>query len=434
MGNILAIVGRPNVGKSTLFNRLTGSRQAIVDAASGVTRDRHYGRSDWNGIEFSVIDTGGYVTGSNDVFETEIRKQVELAIDEADAILFMVDVKDGLTPLDAEVADMLRKSEKKVFLVVNKVDNTERLQDVADFYRLGFDKLHPVSSVNGSGTGELLDEVAGLFKAGTVEEMAALPRYAVVGRPNVGKSSFINALIGKERNIVTPVPGTTRDTIYVHYHRYGFDFLLADTAGLRKKGKVHENVEFYSVLRSIRSIESSDVCMLMVDATQGFESQDLNIFRLIEKNNKGVVILVNKWDLIDKDTHTHRQFERSILEKTAPFTDVPVVFTSIPGKQRIHKALDLCHQVYRNKERKIPTSQLNELLLPVIRDNPPPVTKGKQIKIKYITQLKTKHPAFVFFCNLPQYVKDPYKRFLENKIRDHFEFTGVPVQIFVRNK
>ncbi len=434
MGNILAIVGRPNVGKSTLFNRLTGSRQAIVDAASGVTRDRHYGRSDWNGIEFSVIDTGGYVTGSNDVFETEIRKQVELAIDEADAILFMVDVKDGLTPLDAEVADMLRKSEKKVFLVVNKVDNTERLQDVADFYRLGFDKLHPVSSVNGSGTGELLDEVAGLFKAGTVEEMAALPRYAVVGRPNVGKSSFINALIGKERNIVTPVPGTTRDTIYVHYRRYGFDFLLADTAGLRKKGKVHENVEFYSVLRSIRSIESSDVCMLMVDATQGFESQDLNIFRLIEKNNKGVVILVNKWDLIDKDTHTHRQFERSILEKTAPFTDVPVVFTSIPGKQRIHKALDLCHQVYRNKERKIPTSQLNELLLPVIRDNPPPVTKGKQIKIKYITQLKTKHPAFVFFCNLPQYVKDPYKRFLENKIRDHFEFTGVPVQIFVRNK
>jgi GTP-binding protein len=434
MSNIIAIVGRPNVGKSTLFNRLTGSRQAIVDASSGVTRDRHYGRSDWNGIEFSVIDTGGYVTGSDDVFETEIRKQVELAIDEADSILFMVDVKEGVTPLDDEVASMLRKSEKDVFLVVNKVDNTARMNDINEFYRFGFDKLYPISSINGSGTGELLDDVVTLFKPLSADETPDLPRYAVIGRPNVGKSSLINALIGEERNIVTPVPGTTRDTIYVHYRLYGFDFLLADTAGLRKKTKVHEDVEFYSVLRSIRSIESSDVCMLMIDATQGFESQDLNIFRLIEKNNKGVVILVNKWDLITKTTNTTKQFEDNIREKTAPFTDVPVVFTSVPNKQRIHKALDLCMQVYHNRERNIPTPELNDFLLPLIHDNPPPASKGKQIKIKYVTQLKTRHPAFVFFCNLPQYVKEPYKRFLENRIRSRFEFTGVPIQIYIRNK
>ena len=435
MGNIIAIVGRPNVGKSTFFNRLVESRQAIVEPTSGVTRDRHYGKTDWNGIEFSVIDTGGYVVGSNDIFEEEIRKQIAFAIDEADVIIFMVDVKEGLTGMDEDVANILRKSEKKVFLVVNKVDSNKRLIDANEFYQLGFDKIYCISSINGSGTGDLLDDVVKEFPETKKEQIPDLPKYAVVGRPNVGKSSFINVLLGDERNIVTPVAGTTRDSIYTRYNSFGFDFMLVDTAGLRKKGKVYENIEFYSVMRSIRAIENSDVCLLLVDARDGFEGQDLNIFHLAEKNKKGVVIVVNKWDLINKESNTHKEFEAKIRERTAPFKDVPIVFTSVINKQRIFKALELAHKVYKNRSNRITTSKLNDFLLPIIEATPPPAaSRGRYIKIKYITQLPTPFPAFVFFCNLPQDVKDPYKRFLENKIRENFDFTGVPIQIYFRKK
>ncbi|MCK4360600.1 MAG: ribosome biogenesis GTPase Der [Bacteroidales bacterium] len=435
MGNIVAIVGRPNVGKSTFFNRLVESRQAIVEPTSGVTRDRHYGKTDWNGIDFSVIDTGGYVVGSDDVFEEEIRKQIAFAIDEADVIIFMVDVKEGLTGMDEDVANILRKSEKKVFLVVNKVDSNKRLIDANEFYQLGFDKIYCISSINGSGTGDLLDDVVKEFPETKKEQIPDLPKYAVVGRPNVGKSSFINVLLGDERNIVTPVAGTTRDSIYTRYNSFGFDFMLVDTAGLRKKGKVYENIEFYSVMRSIRAIENSDVCLLLVDARDGFEGQDLNIFHLAEKNKKGVVIVVNKWDLINKESNTHKEFEAKIRERTAPFKDVPIVFTSVINKQRIFKALELAHKVYKNRRNRITTSKLNDFLLPIIEATPPPAaSRGRYIKIKYITQLPTPFPAFVFFCNLPQDVKDPYKRFLENKIRENFDFTGVPIQIYFRKK
>jgi len=434
MGNILAIVGRPNVGKSTFFNRLTGTRQAIVDSESGVTRDRHYGKSDWNGIEFSVIDTGGYIIGSDDVFEEEIRKQVQISIDEADIIIFMVDLIDGLTSFDEDVAGLLRKSRKKVFLVVNKVDNTSKSFEIHEFHNLGLGELYGISAINGSGTGDLLDEVVKEFERLPEEDIPDLPKFAVVGRPNVGKSSLINALLGEERNIVTPVAGTTRDSIYTKYNSFGFEFLLVDTAGVRKKGKVNEDIEFYSVLRSIRAIENSDVCLVMVDASQGFENQDINIFQLAQKNLKGIVIVVNKWDLIEKETNTHLDFEAKIREKIAPFTDVPIVFTSVPTKQRIFKALDECMRVYKNRTRKITTSKLNDFLLPIVKDKPPPAVKGKYVKIKYITMLKTHYPSFVFFCNLPQYVKDPYKRFVENRIRENYDYKGVPMRIYFRKK
>lgn len=437
MGNIAAIVGRPNVGKSTFFNRMTGMRKAIVDSTSGVTRDRHYGKSDWNGIEFSIIDTGGFVAGSNDVFEKEIKKQVNLAIEQADVIIFMVDVKEGLTPLDEALADMLRKTQKKVFLVANKVDNPGRINDSNEFYKLGLDKVYCISSINGSGTGDLLDQVVKEFKTRQDESLVIetkLAKYAIIGRPNVGKSSLINTLLGDERDIVTEVPGTTRDSIYSLYKGFGFSFILVDTAGLRKKVKVHEDIEFYSVMRSIRAIENSDVCLLLIDATQGFESQDQNIFHLVEKNKKGIVIVVNKWDLIEKETNTHKEFEQKIKDKIAPFTDVPIVFTSVTNKLRIFKAFDLANKVYKNRNNHILTSKLNKELLSIINEYPPPVYKGKHIKIKYITQLKIKFPAFVFFCNLPQYIKESYKRFLENKIREKFDFTGVPIQIYFRKK
>lgn len=434
MSNIVAIVGRPNVGKSTLFNRLTGERAAIVDPMSGVTRDRHYGKSDWNGVEFSVIDTGGYVVGSEDVFEEEIRKQVQFAIDEADVILFLLDVAEGLNVMDTDVAEMLRKSRKRVVVAVNKVDNAARMQDINEFYQLGFENIFPISGVNGSGTGELLDELVSGFKAEKSEASDDLPKFAVVGRPNVGKSSLVNVLLGTDRNIVTPVAGTTRDSIYSRYNQFGFDFYLVDTAGLRKKNRVYENVEFYSTLRSIRAIEHSDVCILMTDATEGFSAQDQHILGHIEKNHKGVVIVVNKWDLIEKTTHTHKEYEAMIREKTAPFTDIPILFTSAINKQRIHKTLEVATQVFKNRTRKIPTARLNELLLPLIEQNPPPSTKGKHVKIKYVTQLPLHYPAFVFFCNLPQYVKDPYKRFLENQLRKAYDFSGIPLILYFREK
>ncbi len=435
MNNIVAIVGRPNVGKSTLFNRLTESREAIVEETSGVTRDRHYGKSNWNGRDFSIIDTGGYVTNSDDIFEEEIRKQVFLAIEEADIILFVVDVTGGISDLDQAVADLMRRANKKVFLVVNKVDNNLMRNDAYEFYNLGLGEYYCISSVNGSGTGDLLDDVVAAFKKeGNEEEDDEIPRFAIVGRPNVGKSSLINALIGKERNIVTEIAGTTRDTINTRYQKFGHDFYLVDTAGLRKKVKVHENIEFYSVMRSVRAIENSNVCILMLDATRGIEAQDLNIFHLINKNKKGVVVLVNKWDLIDKDTHSVKKFKEDILHRLAPFTDLPIVFVSALTKQRILKALEEAIAVYENRKNRVPTSKLNDLLLSIIEENPPPSVKGKYIKIKYVTQLPTRTPAFAFFCNLPQYIKDPYKRFLENRLREHFNFTGVPIQIFFRKK
>lgn len=434
MPNIVAIVGRPNVGKSTFFNRLVKSRQAIVEETAGVTRDRHYGKSDWNGIEFSVIDTGGYIEGSDDVFEEEIRRQVELAIGEADTIIFMVDVKDGLTSMDKDVAQLLRKSKKKVFLAANKVDNTYRTNDINEFYELGLGEVFGLSSINGSGTGELLDEVVKEFKDTVAADIPDLPRIAVVGRPNVGKSSLINALLGEERHIVTPIAGTTRDTIFTPYNSFGFEFLLVDTAGLRKKGKVTENIEFYSVMRAIRAIEQSDVCLLMINAEEGLEGQDLNILSLIEKNHKGVVIVINKWDLVEKGNNTMRDMEELIKSRTAPFTDIPIVFTSVVNKQRIFKAMEWARQVYENKNRQVSTSRLNDMLLPIIAATPPPQTKGKLVKIKYITQLKMHYPTFAFFCNNPQYIKEPYARFLENKLRENFDFTGVPIQIFFRQK
>jgi len=434
MSRIVAIVGRPNVGKSTLFNRLTESREAIVDEVSGVTRDRNYGVSNWNGIDFSVIDTGGYVQNSDDIFEEEINKQVLLAIEESDLILFMVDVTCGIHELDTSVASLLRRVDKKVLLVVNKVDNGERLMDANEFYNLGLGDYFPLSSMNGSGTGELLDEV---IKSLPVEEpgiIPELPRVAIVGRPNVGKSSLVNSLLGEERNIVTPVAGTTRDSIYTRYNKFQHDFLLVDTAGLRKKGKVSEDIEFYSVMRAVKTIENSDICLLLIDATRGIEAQDLNIMSLIQKNNKGMIVLVNKWDLIEKQNNTTILFEKDIREKTAPFTDYPILFISAINKQRIHKVLELVEQVNQNRNRKISTSELNEVMLQVVKNNPPPALKGKYVKIKYVTQLPIYTPAFAFFCNLPQYVKDPYKRYLENRMREKFDFTGVPIRIFFRKK
>ncbi len=434
MSNIVALVGRPNVGKSTLFNRLTQTRMAIVDPTAGVTRDRHYGKSDWNGCEFSVIDTGGYVFGSDDTFEEEIRKQVELAVEEASVILFLVDVVEGLTPLDDDVASMLRKSGKKVLVVANKVDNHGRLAGLSEFYSMGLGEIYGISSINGSGTGDLLDEVVNALEKIPIEEVEDIPKFAIIGRPNVGKSSLINALIGHERNIVTPIAGTTRDTIYTRYKSFGFDFFLVDTAGLRKKGKVHENIEFYSVMRSIRAIESADVCLVLIDAKEGLEGQDVNIVSLAIRNNKGVVILVNKWDLIEKDHKTVEAFTERIKEKVAPFTDVPIIFTSVLTKQRILKALETAVEVHKNRIQKITTSKLNEVLLPIIENHPPPAVKDKYIRIKYITQLPTHYPTFAFFCNLPQYVRESYMRFLENQIRKNWNFTGVPIRVFFRKK
>ena len=436
MSNIIAIVGRPNVGKSTLFNRLTETRKAIVDEYSGVTRDRHYGKCEWNGQLFSVIDTGGYIKHSDDLFEKEIKKQVVLAIEESDAIVFLVDVLSGITDLDMDVASLLRKINKPVFLAVNKVDNSERHYEAADFYKLGLGEIYCISSINGYGTGELLDAVVSAFNKSPKQkyEENEMPRFAIVGRPNVGKSSLINSLVGKERNIVTPISGTTRDSIYTHYNKFDFDFLLVDTAGLRKKGKVTENLEFYSTLRSINVIENSDVCLLMIDATSGIESQDLNIFYLIIKNHKGVVILVNKWDLIDVKEKNTKEYTERIKKKLAPFNDVPIIFTSAINKQRIHKVLEIAVAVYKNRKQKIPTSKLNNVMLEAIQNYGPPMYKGKSIKIKYVSQLPTYSPSFAFYCNLPQYVKEPYKRYLENRLRDNFNFTGVPVQIFLRKK
>jgi len=434
MSRIVAIVGRPNVGKSTLFNRLTGSREAIVDEVSGVTRDRNYGVSNWNGIDFSVIDTGGYVQNSDDIFEEEINKQVLLAIEESDLILFMVDVTCGIHELDSSVASLLRRVDKKVLVVVNKVDNGERLLDANEFYNLGLGDYFPLSSMNGSGTGELLDEVVKNLPAEEPGPMPDLPRIAIVGRPNVGKSSLVNSLLGEERNIVTPVAGTTRDSIYTRYNKFQHDFLLVDTAGLRKKGKVSEDIEFYSVMRAVKTIENSDICLLLIDATRGIEAQDLNIMSLIQKNNKGMIVLVNKWDLIEKENNTTIVFEKDIREKTAPFTDYPILFISAINKQRIHKVLELVEQVNENRNRKISTSELNEVMLQIVKNNPPPAIKGKYVKIKYVTQLPIYTPAFAFFCNLPQYVKDPYKRYLENRMREKFNFTGVPLRLFFRKK
>jgi len=435
MSNIVAIVGRPNVGKSTFFNRLIQRREAIVDAVSGVTRDRHYGKSDWNGKEFSLIDTGGYVVGSDDIFEAEIDKQVELAIDEADAIIFMVDVESGVTGMDEEVADLLRKVDKPVFVAVNKVDNGKRAADAVEFYNLGLGEYYTIASINGSGTGELLDAlVKALPEIEEVEE-TELPRFAVVGRPNAGKSSFINALIGEDRYIVTDIAGTTRDAIDTKYNRFGFEFNLVDTAGIRRKSKVKEDLEFYSVMRSVRAIEHSDVCLLVVDATRGFDAQVQNIFWLAERNRKGVVILVNKWDLIEnKESNTMKEFERHIRQEIEPFTDVPIVFISVLTKQRIFKAMETAVEVYKNRSKKIKTSVMNDTMLPIIERNPPPAYKGKYVKIKYCMQLPTPQPQFAFFCNLPQYIRDPYKRFLENKLRKEFDFNGVPVAVYFRKK
>jgi GTP-binding protein len=434
MGNIVAIVGRPNVGKSTLFNRLVGMRQAIVDETAGVTRDRIYGKSDWNGKEFSVIDTGGYAVNTDDVFETEIRKQALLAIDEADAILFMVDVTCGITDFDAEIASILRRSGKKVFLVVNKVDNHNRLFAAAEFYSLGLGEPWSIASISGSGTGDLLDALVESFSNDLIEEEIDIPRITIVGRPNVGKSSITNALLGEDRNIVTDIPGTTRDSISTRYNKFGFDFFLVDTAGLRKKNKIIDDLEFYSGMRAVRAIEHSDVCILMIDAVAGVEAQDLNIFHLIIKNKKACVIVINKWDLVEKDNNTMIQYRKAIDDKIAPFTDVPVIFTSVINKQRIFDVLQAAAVVYENRSRKISTAKLNEVMLPEIEAYPPPAIKGKYVKIKYITQLPTPTPVFAFFCNLPQYVKEPYKRFLENKLRKHFDLKGVPISIVMREK
>lgn len=436
--SLVAIVGRPNVGKSTLFNRLVGMRQAIVDETAGVTRDRHYGKCEWCGREFSVVDTGGWTTNSDDVFEGEIRKQVTIAVDESDLVLFMVEASTGITDYDAEIADMLRRSKKPVVLCVNKVDSGDKIFDTYQFYSLGLGELWSISAANGSGTGDLLDEICKLLPEDTPQEQKDqrpdLPHIAIVGKPNVGKSSLTNALLGEDRNIVTPVAGTTRDAVSTYYNKYGHEFMIVDTAGMRKKGKVSEDLEFYSVMRSIRAIENSDVCVLMIDATQGMEAQDMAIFNLIQRNRKACVIVVNKWDLFVKDSNTLKEYSEALRSRLAPFDDVPVIFTSVVKKQRIMDVLDKVAEVADNYSRKIPTARLNEALLPEIENYPPPAWKGKYVKIKYITQLPTKFPAFAFFCNLPQYVKDPYKRFLENKLRSHFNLGGCPVQIFLRQK
>ena len=433
--NIVAIVGRPNVGKSTLFNRLTESRDAIVDETSGVTRDRQYGHSDWNGKHFSVIDTGGYVMGGDDEFEVEIRQQVALAIEEADIILFVVDAREGLTPMDEDVAQMLRKSPKPVVLAANKVDNSAQMDGLADFYSLGLGDPFPIAGITGSGTGDLLDEIVKDFSEGEEDPTDGLPRIAVVGRPNGGKSSFINTITGQHRSVVTPIAGTTRDSVYSRYNLFGFDFNFVDTAGLRRKSKVSENLEFYSVMRSVRAIEAADVCILMLDASQGLEQQDLNIFSLIQRNHKGVVIVVNKWDLVEKDSKTHRDFENLIKERISPFDDVPIIFTSVINKQRIFKVLETARAVYEARSRRISTADINNQLLPIVKEqNPPPSVKGKWVKIKYITQLPTPYPQFVFFCNLPQYIRDPYKRFVENRMREMWDFHGVPMTLYFRAK
>ena len=434
MSNIVAIVGRPNVGKSTLFNRLTESRQAITDEISGVTRDRHYGKSEWGGKEFSVIDTGGYITGSEDVFEGEIRKQVELAIDEANVILFIVDAKDGITEMDTAVVQLLRKTAKKTLVVANKTDNSTLLEEAVEFYNLGMGDYFPISSMSGSGTGDLLDELILHFEEDPDKEEIDLPKFAIVGRPNVGKSSFVNALIGKDQNIVTDIAGTTRDSLNTRFNKFGFDFYLIDTAGVRKKKKVHENLEFYSVMRAVRAIEHSDVCILMIDATRGFETQDQRIFHIADKNKKGIVILVNKWDSIEKNTESTQQFEEQILKQISPFKDIPILFVSALEKQRLLKGLETAIEVYKNRTQRITTSELNETMLAIIEKNPPPATKGKYIKIKYCTMLPTATPTFAFFANLPQYIKETYKRFLENKIREIYDFSGVPITIYFRQK
>ncbi len=436
MGNIVAIVGRPNVGKSTLFNRLTESRDAIVKEVSGVTRDRIYGKGEWNGYQFSVIDTGGYATVKEDIFEGEIRKQVELAVEEATLILFMVDVMTGIGEMDQVVAELLRKSKKPVMIVANKVDNVERVGLSSEFYSFGLGDVYDLSAINGSGTGEILDAaVKHLDKTDeSVREEDSLPRFAIVGRPNVGKSSLVNAFTGQERNIVTDISGTTRDSIHTRYKAFGFDFLMIDTAGIRKKAKVTEDIEYYSVLRSVRTIENADVCLFLMDASEGLQKQDLSIYYMIEKNSKGVVVLVNKWDLVEKDHTTILEYEANLREQLAPFNDVPIIFTSTITKQRIHKALESAMRVHENRTRKITTSKLNDVMLDIINATPPPAIKGKYIKIKYVQQLPTHSPAFAIFCNLPQYVPESYKRFLENRIREQFDFEGVPVKIFFRKK
>ncbi|MBQ7194431.1 MAG: ribosome biogenesis GTPase Der [Bacteroidales bacterium] len=435
--SLVVIVGRPNVGKSTLFNRLVGMRKAIVDDMAGVTRDRHYGRCEWCGREFSVVDTGGYTTNSEDVFESAIRRQVEIAIEESDVVLFMVEAATGVTDYDASIAEVLRRSKKPVVLCVNKVDSGEKMYDAYQFYSLGLGEIWSISAANGSGTGDLLDEILRVLpedETPSPEDRPDLPHVAIIGKPNVGKSSLTNALLGEERNIVTPVAGTTRDSVATYYNKFGHEFMLVDTAGMRKRAKVHEDLEFYSVLRSIRAIEASDVCVLMIDATTGMEAQDMSIFNLIQRNRKACVLVVNKWDLFVKDNNTLRNYEAALRGRLAPFDDVPIVFTSVLKMQRIIDVLNAVATVYDNYSRKIPTARLNEAMLPEIENYPPPAWKGKYVKIKYVTQLPTRFPAFAFFCNLPQYVKEPYKRFLENKLRDHFDLHGCPVQIYIRQK
>ena len=435
--SLVAIVGRPNVGKSTLFNRLVGMRQAIVDETARVTRDRHYGKCEWCGTEFSIVDTGGYTSNSDDIFEEEIRKQVILAVEESDLVLFMVEASAGITDYDAEIADMLRRSGKPVVLAVNKVDSGEKVYDTFQFYSLGLGEVWSISSANGGGTGDLLDEIVRRLPADASadnDEHPELPHFTIVGRPNVGKSSLTNALLGIERNIVTPIAGTTRDSIATLFNKFGHEFMLVDTAGMRRKSKVHEDLEFYSVMRSIRAIEHSDVCILMVDAQNGIEAQDMSIFNLIQRNRKGCVIVVNKWDAVEKDSNTMKKYTEAIRERIAPNNDIPIIFTSVLNKQRIMDVLDAAEKVYANYSKKIPTSKLNEVMLPEIENYPPPAWKGKYVKIKYITQLPTRSPSFAFFCNLPQYIREPYRRFLENRLRENFDFTGCPLQIFIRQK
>ena len=434
MSSVVAIIGRPNVGKSTLFNRLVKRREAIVDSTSGVTRDRHYGNSEWNGKKFTLIDTGGYLIGGNDRYEKEIHKQVKIAIDESDCILFLVDVEIGLNSSDMDVAKLLRQSSKPVFLVVNKVDNSTRLSDSSEFYSLGISKQFNISAINGSGTGDLLDELVKSFTIANGDKKDDLPRFAVIGRPNAGKSSFINSLIDEKRNIVNDEAGTTRDSIETYYNKYGFNFYLVDTAGIRKKSKILENIEFYSVMRSIKSIENSDICILMYDACREFDSQVKNIFWLAAKNHKGIVIIVNKWDLIDKKNNSTEEFIKKIKKEISPFTDVPIIFVSAINNQRIHKSIQTALNVFERRKNRIPTKSLNDYLLPIILRTPPPAVKGKYIKVKFVRQLPSKHPQFTFFCNLPQYVKEPYKRFLENKIREKYDFTGTTIDIFMRKK